>query len=343
MLDETTLRTEDLPAADRFGAWQEWLGNTHAPMSLSSDHSADYRGRLRLVDVGSITIWPASFQQLVFRRSPKLIRQSDPEAYHLTLLLRGEGRAMMGKQDNTYVPYDIHTSNTSRPYEIHAHQDEVTMVGLEVPKQLVLLPREKADRAAGRKMSGHEGFGALLAQLLRQLSNGSGAYRPTDIPHLEAVIGDLTTALFARTLDTELRPVPETRGRLLTLAVKEFVRRHLHDPELTPTRVAEAHHISVRYLHRLFEAESTTAAGYIRQQRLQGAWRELTSPALRDIPVHAISARWGFTHHASFSRAFLRAYGLSPMEARFPLRTDDVPADEGNTCARTVKRLCTDG
>lgn len=92
VLHESVFRTTDLPVSDRFEAWAERMGRTHAPMRLSSDRHADYRGSQRVIALGDVVVWPATFDHLVFRRTPKLIRESDPETYHLSLLLKGEGR-----------------------------------------------------------------------------------------------------------------------------------------------------------------------------------------------------------------------------------------------------------
>lgn len=80
--------------------------------------------------------------------------------------------------------------------------------------------------------------------------------------------------------------------------------------------IAAAHHISVRYLHRLFEAEDKTVASWIRGRRLERSRLDLLDPALAGRPVSAIGARWGFTSAIHFSRAFRAVYGLPPGEYR---------------------------
>lgn len=316
MLSETVFRSEDLPAADRFDAWCALMTRTHAPMDLSSEHAADFRAHQRLIRLGSLSVWPATFQQLVFRRTTRLIRQSDPELYHLSLILRGVGGVSWGRHDAAYRVYDFHSNDSGRPFEIWTGEDPVTTVGLEIPKASLPLPRDRADRAIGRPMSGRSGVGALLARFLTQVVADTGSYRPADAPRLGMVLTDLVTTLFAHTLDADDSLPPETRSRTMTLRVKSFIRRRLHDPELTPGNVAAAHYISRSYLHRLFRAEGTTVAGYIRRQRLEGAYRDLADPALRATPIHVIAARWGFPRAAEFTRAFRTAYDITPSEHR---------------------------
>ncbi|MGW3289965.1 helix-turn-helix domain-containing protein [Streptomyces sp. NPDC001002] len=323
MLHESVFRTEELPVGDRFEAWTERLGRTHAPMELDSDRAADYRGHQRLIGLGDVTIWPAAFDQLVFRRTPKLVRRSDPEVYHLSLLRRGTGAASWGREHTAYEVGDIHTNCSSRAYEIATGSEPVSIVGIEVPRTLVALPGSSADRVIGSRISGREGLGALLAQFLGQLAADTNPYAPSDAPRLGNVVVDLVTALFAHALDAESQLAPETHSRALTLRIKDFIRRHLDDPDLTPARVAAAHHISRSYLYRLFQAEDLAVSSYIRDRRLAGARRDLADPALGGLPVHAVAARWGFPRAAEFSRAFRTAYGVTPGAFREQTRSQE--------------------
>ncbi|WP_093779453.1 AraC family transcriptional regulator [Streptomyces sp. yr375] len=316
MLHESVFRTTDLPVDARFEAWVERMGSTHAPMRLTSDRAADYRGHQRVIGLGDVTVWPATFDQLVFHRTPKLVRQSDPESYHLSLLLKGEGAADWGRQQAAYRTHDFHINSSSQSWEVHTGSDPVTVVGVEVPRALVAVPGHRADQVLGSLMSGREGIGALLAQFLRQLVADTSAYQPSDAPRLGTVVADLVTALFAHTMDAGPLVPQETRGRTLTLEAKTFIRRHLGDPDLTPEGVAAAHHISRSYLYRLFQAEGLTVASYIRDQRLEHARRDLADPRLRALPIHVVAARRGFPRAAEFTRAFRTAYGVPPSEVR---------------------------
>ncbi len=316
MPTQEVLCTEDLPAADRFGAWCEAMSRTHAPMQMSSRFAAEFRARQRRIYLSEVTVYPVIFQQTTFRRTPKLIRQSDPEGYNLSFLLSGEGGAVWDQQEANYRPYDFHTSSTSRQYETWGGLQPVSMIGVEIPRSLLPVPRRHADQVIGRHMSGRDGIGALLGKFLTQLARDTACYQSADAPRLCTVLVDLVAALFAHTFDTDGALAPETRSRTLLLQIKAFIRRHLADPGLTPGQVAAAHHISRSYLHRLFQHEDTTVAAYIRHQRLEAARRDLTDPAQQAIPIHAIAARWGYLRAADFTRAFRAAYGASPSDLR---------------------------
>ncbi|GEB56292.1 helix-turn-helix transcriptional regulator [Streptomyces gardneri] len=104
---------------------------------------------------------------------------------------------------------------------------------------------------------------------------------------------------------------------LSTLTIGE-TRRNADDPRLDIPAIAAAHHISVSYLHRLFQREGggATAASFLQRQRLTRARRDLADPLHQGLPVHLIAARRGFSHASAFSRAFRDAYGLPPAAFR---------------------------
>ncbi|MFG2290780.1 helix-turn-helix domain-containing protein [Streptomyces sp. NPDC048595] len=316
MLNETVFRSEDVPAADRLSFWAERLEQTHAPMHLSSDHADDFRATQRVLDLGAVSVWPATIPQVVMRRTPRLIRQSDPELYHLSLIVGGRGAGRWDGHEVVYRPSDLVINDSSLPWEIRGGSAPVTTVGAEIPKALLPLPRGGARGAVPRRMTTRSGIGALLAQFLLRLSADTSPYQPSDGPRLGTVLTDLVTALFAHTLETDSDLPPDTRRRTLMLRIKRFIREHLHDPGLSPAVIAAAHHISVSYLHRLFRYEEATVASWIRLRRLEAAYRDLADPALHTTPIHAIAARRGFSCAADFSRAFRNAYGTPPKDYR---------------------------
>lgn len=315
-LPSVVLRSTGIPAADRFDYWRDLMSSTHAPMDLRSDDACDFRARQRVIELGDVTVWPAAFPPVVFRRTAQHIRQADPENYHVSLLLRGEGHIFWGRQEVSRYPFSYHTNDTSRPYEIVSGKQRILLIGVEVPKAVLPLPRHRAERAIGLPMSGREGMGALLAQFLTQFTRNLNDYRLSDAPRLGVVLTDLVAAMFAHALESENLLPPDTRQRALVLRIKAFIQQHLADPHLTPTHIAAAHHISVGHLHRLFRTEGTTVAALIRRSRLENARADLADPICAGQPVHTIGARWGMPQASEFSRAFRAAYGVPPRDYR---------------------------
>jgi AraC-like DNA-binding protein len=140
---------------------------------------------------------------------------------------------------------------------------------------------------------------------------------------MAAALMDLLIVALAERLDRGATIAPATRRRALLASVQRYIDQRLADPELSSRRIAAAHHVSLRYLHKLFEAQSTTVGGWIRQRRLERCRQDLLDPALAQMPVSAIGARWGLPDPAHFSRVFRAAYGLPPAEYRSAASTSN--------------------
>ncbi|WP_275561516.1 helix-turn-helix domain-containing protein [Streptomyces sp. 5-6(2022)] len=315
---ETVFRADGVSAADRFDLWREHMVKSLCPMDMSSDHTADFRADMRLLQLGSVSVWPTTVQPVRFRRTVRLIRRSDPELYHLSLPLQGTNGIAHVDLETIHGPYDMHMVDSSRPFDIHVLTSPapVRMVGLEVPKALLPLPPRAVDRLLARRLPAREGVGALLAGFLTLLVQDTASYGPADGPRLERVLVDLLSAVLAHHVDADDTLSPDTQRRILTLRIHAFIQQHLHDPGLTPSAIAAAHQISLSYLHRLFRTDGITVSAWVRRQRLERARRDLADPALRNLSAQRIAARWGFTHYPHFSHAFRTTYGLPPRDYR---------------------------
>ncbi|MFD1277666.1 helix-turn-helix domain-containing protein [Streptomyces kaempferi] len=102
------------------------------------------------------------------------------------------------------------------------------------------------------------------------------------------------------------------------LEIKRFIEQNINDPDLTPQTVARANSISVRYLHKLFQADGGTAGQWIQRCRLQKCRSELAGLDATKRSISGVAHRWGFTSASHFSRAFRSLYGISPAEWRDP-------------------------
>ncbi|MER6693577.1 helix-turn-helix domain-containing protein [Streptomyces minutiscleroticus] len=315
---ETVFRADELSAADRLDFWREHMAKTLCPMDMDCDRTADFEADMRLLQLGSVSVWPMTVTPVRFRRTVKLIRRSDPELYHVTIPLMGSNGISHADLEALHGPYDMHIVDSSRPFDIHV-VDSLTparMVGIEVPKALLPLPPRAIERLLARKLSTQEGMGALLAGFLTELVKDTAPYGPTDGPRLQTIIVDLLSAVLAHQIDADGILSPDTHRRTKILQIQSFIQRHLRDPNLSPSTVATAHHMSLSYLHRLFQDDGITVSAWIRRQRLERIRRDLTEPALFSISVQRIAAQWGMTSYPHFSRIFRATYGLPPKDYR---------------------------
>ncbi|WP_129291752.1 helix-turn-helix domain-containing protein [Streptomyces sp. N1] len=312
---ETVFRSEDVPVEDRFDRWRELMRQCTAPLELDSEYREDFRASQRLLDLDGIIVWPTKFQPVQFRRTAKLIRQSDPEQVNISIPVDGTLYVIRDGHEMAYSPRSLCVIDSSREIEVRTTACQVG-IGLDVPKALLPLPGDGIERLCRYRLSGREGFGALLISFLSQLARDATCYQKTDGVKLAKIAVDLLSALITHHLETDDTISPDSHRRILAMRMRQFIRENASDPGLTPGSVAAAHHISVSYSHRIFKDQGTTIAAMIRRVRLEGACRNLVDPALRNVTVQTISTRWGFASHSSFTRAFHAAYGISPRDYR---------------------------
>jgi AraC-like DNA-binding protein len=316
---ETVFRSDELPVGDRFEWWRELTSRTLTPTVISSDRADDFRASVRLLELGAVQVSVLSYPSLRSRRTPALVRRSDPELYQLALTLRGGqsishcgGEALVGAGD--LLLYD-----TSHPWDARVFPEDggaVEGIIVNLPRTAFPLPAAKVDRLLAVPLPGGTGMGALLSQFLTGMVAESASCRPQDAVRLGAVTVDLITAFLAHHADTEDAVPPESRQQALMVSIHSFIERNLGDPQLSPAAVAAAHPISVRYLHRLFQRQGISVSAWIRQRRLERCRRELGDPLLAELPIRAIAARWGWRRPEEFSKAFRVAYGTTPRDYR---------------------------
>ncbi|MET7471183.1 helix-turn-helix domain-containing protein [Micromonospora sp. NPDC005686] len=320
-LQRQVLDTAALPPRERFGMWLDMLAGSPTPLRVRTAHADDFAARAEFIELGRMRLIRYRYPSLDCVRTSKLIRRSDPDYYLLALTLTGTSQAVQEGRRARCRPGDLTFYDCSRPHEVSHHADAAgpayarSVVAL-VPYDALPLPHRKLARLFAGRMSGSEGVGALVADFLTRITAHPEQYHAADAERLGAVGLDLVATLLGRNLVSEDAVPTEIRRRALREQVHGYVRQHLGDATLDPGRIADAHHISLRSLHRLFEDEETTVAAYIRDERLARCRRDLTDPALGDRSIQVIAARWGFRDKAHFSRVFRAAQGETPQAYR---------------------------
>ncbi|MEV6617958.1 helix-turn-helix domain-containing protein [Streptomyces sp. NPDC051051] len=184
-----------------------------------------------------------------------------------------------------------------------------------VPADLLGLTPADAGRITRTPVARTSRLGALLSPLLSDLARTAVKARPPVGEMLAGNAVNLLATLAAEQLGT-VTPGTGSQAPPMTARIMEYVELHLTEPELSPETLARAHHISVRYLHKLFQDEGTTVGRWILRRRLEECRRDLTRHGRGSRTIAAVAGRWGFTSATHFSRVFRTAYGMSPREWR---------------------------
>lgn len=207
------------------------------------------------------------------------------------------------------------TCDSSHPYMIHADQ-RFDLLIFAFPKSILRNRTNRLSRRTALRIPGGAGIGSLVSPFLGNVADGlDDRSVPEGHVDLGESILDLLNAMSADTATwgpTVNRPI--AAGRLAE--IKSYITAHLADPQLSPETIASAQFISIRYLHKLFQAEGTTVSAWIQERRMDGCRRALADPALAGQSIGAIARAWGLPTPARFSRLFRMAYGCAPRDFR---------------------------
>ncbi|MFZ3474855.1 helix-turn-helix domain-containing protein [Streptomyces sp. 4.24] len=312
--------TDHLPAAERFAHWEHVTGRSLMRTTYAGPHLCDFRAGSRALDLGAVQVFTQDYPPLEVRRSPRQVRQTDPEVYHLWLTVSGRIELNLGSRTAEVGEGDLVLYDSSHPYHGHiaptGHAQRISSLIVQVPRGALPLRPQTLDRLSTTRIPGNTGLGMLLRTYLTGLTEQGPSYGAADVARLAAATLDLLCATLAQVARAGEELAPETRRAVLRRQVSTFIARNLADPDLTPTGIAAAHHLSVRSLHHLYRDQEVSVADEIRRGRLEGARRDLADPRLRTRSIGAVAAAWGFLDQSYFSRVFRTAYGTTPREHR---------------------------
>ncbi|WP_327745208.1 helix-turn-helix domain-containing protein [Streptomyces europaeiscabiei] len=196
-----------------------------------------------------------------------------------------------------------------------------------VPREELGLEDDDVRRILATPVARSSRLGTLVSPFLAELADTAVSAEPLvgEMLARNAVnlLATLATEQLGRTVtDTPgTYDTPGTSGTPgsrspLVARVLRFVDEHLADADLSPEAIARAHHISVRYLHKLFQDEGTTVGRWIQRRRLEECRRDLVLGVRNRRTIASVAGRWGFLSATHFSRVFRAAYGMSPSEWR---------------------------
>jgi AraC-like DNA-binding protein len=310
------VRTNDLPAGQRFDFWKAALAQAFAPLEVTDPaDGGDFRGRLSGSYFGTARLIDVRADSHTAIRTPRLVATAPVGCYKLGLQLSGSAVLIQDGREATLTPGAFALYDADRPYTLALAGQHRQLI-LMFPHELLRLPPSSVARLTAIAMPGDEpGAGRLIPSFLTQVFSVADEAAPNSAVRLAGNVLDLLTTVLAERLE-RLPGDAETPGRALLLRMMAFIEEHLADPYLSPQVVADAHHVSLRQVHKLFHAGGSTVASWIRQRRLERCRRDLLDPVVAALPVSAIGARWGYPDPAHFSRLFKSSYGVSPREFR---------------------------
>ncbi|MFD7915836.1 helix-turn-helix domain-containing protein [Streptomyces sp. NPDC059752] len=306
------LTTLPLSPHERADYWNNVVSDTFIPLDVTLHEPVPSAGSIASERLGPLQISAVQAGPQTVWRNRRLISRGGEEFLTVTFQHTGTARLTQDGRRALVGPGTFTCSDAGRPYE-REQPDHFRFTAIRVPKSGLGVPEADLRAVTGTVFSGDRGTSGLVAGFLRRLAERASGFDAYTGQQLAMTAMDLLCVL-VRERQGRLDPYASDTARGMLARVKAYVLTSLSDPDLSPERIAAAHHISVRYLHKLFQPEGTTVGRWIRQERLARCRRDLSRRTGSAPAVTAVAQRWGFTNPSHFSRAFRAAYGMSPRE-----------------------------
>lgn len=222
--------------AERFALWTELAAQSHVRNWLRSEWAEDFQARLRVLDLGDVRVSTLTYPSVEILRTPKLIRQDDPEVYQVNVLMSGSGHAAQNGRMATVRAGELVLVDSSRPFEGGFDGELSSMTVVQLPRTRLPLPQGVVQQVTATPIAADRGMGGVFGRWLADLDARADECAPADIPALASVTVDLLAAVLGRRMAIENEMTPESRRHALRMEVCDFINRHLGDPPSHPRR-----------------------------------------------------------------------------------------------------------
>lgn len=261
---------------------------------------------------------------------PDMPGEADGNFLYLGMHVRGPVTSVRDGAGIPLRPNDLVFCDPARRHLLR-FGDDCRMVFFRIPRCALGVTEPELEQVVGVPVPGDEGLGALVSDFLSALAAKAEFRRSTIGDRRARTAVHLLSVLVVELLETDTADAAAdaSRGGNETLSrIRAFIEEHLMDPDLSPESIARAHHISVRYLHKLFQNDGTTVSQWVRRRRLEACRIEL-GRSRRRFTVASVAHRWGFSSPSHFSRTFRGAYGMSPSQWQTLATSAFAPTAEG--------------
>lgn len=269
-------------------------------------------------ELGSVRVSEATTDGAFFVRSDRDIDPVGPPSLFVVSAMEGNVRVEQMGRSATLWPGEIALMGLQQP-ALSRTSSRCRSMAIEIPRNLVPFSTAELVDVVATALRGELVDVTLdLAHSLLVMGSDVTVDQGADCgASLVSLAAALVRQLHAERSDEE----PGMINR-----VKMYIDRHLADPALSPRTVAHGMHVSLRFLHRLFEGEPETVTAYIRRRRLDGIRDDLANPELARLTVSEVAARWGLIDASRFGQLFRRTYGEVPSQYRRRLVTPPLAA-----------------
>lgn len=308
--------TDEVEPHDRFDFWREVRakGLFGVTAELEREQRGDFYGEFSLSQVGNAALVELKASSYAVERSQTDIGYAPGDSICVYQQLGGGGWfGGMRSSDFAIANGGFATSHTDLPYRTRPLGDSGFHLRiLKIPVS-GLATQDKRTRELAPKVFNDPALALLLDACFADLGEAAANDGSSSTVPLVQALGHLALIERGIVRPGSRRGQAALRTARLSLA-RRLIARHLQDPDLAPSRVADLLGVSVRHLHMLFEVADRSFSQTVTEERLKRSRR-----LMREAPerlIADIANACGFESLATYYRVFNAAYGMAPGDFR---------------------------
>ena len=305
--------TDDVAPRERFDFWHEVICTAYVRLEAETLPSENpFHAEIAVADMGPLTLSRVRSEPHAVQRSPTLISAEPRDEILVSVQLRGEAVVAQDDRQAVLRPGDFAMYDTTRPYDL-VMRERFEMLVLQFDRQFLTERCPAPERLTAIRLANDSAVTAPVSSFLRSLE-------PVALGEDNAVSRQLATSaldlLGVALADQFGSDNPRAGHTQHFLRACTYINAYFSDPNLTPSRIASAVGVSVRYLHAIFAEHNMTVNRYLIKRRLARCHDDLLSRRCASRTITEIALTHGFKTAAHFSRCFSETYGTTPSSVR---------------------------
>jgi AraC family transcriptional activator of tynA and feaB len=304
----TALDTSRIAPSDRLHFWGDALSQLCGRLHTNTYGPEALHGVIEYGSIGQLKLCRIEASQHRVGLSADLARTEKHPVIKVVFQIRGNSIYEQGGERLMVSPGDCLAYDVSQPHRVTNTNTTKHLVAI-IPKGEALLRGITLNDISAQRFSARDGVGHVAYDMLCSTFHEMASITP-----------DCEAELSETLLNLLFMPLSKQAGGRGTLTptahlnrqVKDYIRKNLHDPQLSIDRIAAALNCSKRYLHMSFADEGTTIAEYIWGARLDQCRRALEAPAEPGRTITEVAFAWGFNSSSHFSSSFKKRFGCAP-------------------------------
>jgi AraC family transcriptional activator of tynA and feaB len=300
--------TDTVQPRERFSYWREAVCRSIFNLTIEAP-AGHFAARLTARSAGPLRIALSESTGYVVSRAKREVESASDDSYSIYLQLSNEATISQCNQAFTFQAGDIAISDLQYPFTalLSGGGQRITTV---VPCGMIDRRAPWVRKTALRRLAAESSYVDLARRhIVEMLKN------PTMGETATSLLTENLCNLLVLASATDIAP-NRLQPELQIEAMLAFCKQELHDPELTPQRVADHLGTSVRTLHLRFKQIGQSFTEWVRDERLKACSVALRDQNQRGLNISEIAYRWGFNDLSHFNKSFRAHFNQTPRQWR---------------------------